>query len=636
MVWLNPAALALLAFVPVLLVLHALRYRRRDVRVSTLFLWESVAREAQGSLGLRRLVQNLPLLLQILLVCLLAAALAEPALTGQAVPSRDVVLVVDVSASMQTRSGQGTRFEQAREHALQVLQDLPAGRQMAIVTAGRQPRVAAFFNSEKALLRQTLRDLQASDATGNMREALFLALSLTQGSGSHEIVVIGDGAYPRIAELTQLRQQLGHQLRHIRVDGGDTNVGITRFAFRQAPDAEGLYEVLLTVKNFSPQPVTAPLRLSMPPQETLERQLDLQPGQEEVIVSTVAGPLEGVAEAELALDDDLALDNRAYGVAAAPSQTWILLVGEPNYFLETLLTAIPGVFVNVVPQVSPDVLPRLLASNRLIIFNGVEPPPLQRGNYLLINAVPPDHRVRHTGTVAQPRVVDWERQHPLLQFVDLADVHVAEALQLTLQDGAHSLVDAPDTPLLGLIDEPDLRLVVLGFDLMQSDLPLRVAFPVFIGNLLRWLSPPESDGGGQIQAGTPLPALFRRADGAHLRAGPGRPSTAIRRAGQSVDFLRHPARRRLHPARRGPIQALPDGQPARRRRVGHQPRHQAAAADARRSRRFSPRRQHRNAAVARPDARRGSRADRRVVHLVPGFLTGRAGSRTQSAGPFPR
>ena len=116
----------------------------------------------------------------------------------------------------------------------------------------------------------------------------------------------------------------------------------------------------------------------------------------------------------MALDDDLALDNRAYGVAAAPSQTWILLVGESNYFLETLLTAIPGVFVNVVPQVSPDILPRLLATNRLIIFNGVAPPPLQRGNYLLINAVPPDDRVRHTGTVAQPRVVDWQRQHPLL------------------------------------------------------------------------------------------------------------------------------------------------------------------------------------------------------------------------------
>ena len=65
-----------LAFIPIILLLHSLRYRRRDVRVAT-FLWESVAREMQGTLGLRRLVQNLPLLLQMLLVLLLAAALAQ-------------------------------------------------------------------------------------------------------------------------------------------------------------------------------------------------------------------------------------------------------------------------------------------------------------------------------------------------------------------------------------------------------------------------------------------------------------------------------------------------------------------------------------------------------------------------------
>ena len=50
MTWLNPAAFAFLALLPVVLLLHALRHRRRDVRVSTLFLWESVLREAHGSL----------------------------------------------------------------------------------------------------------------------------------------------------------------------------------------------------------------------------------------------------------------------------------------------------------------------------------------------------------------------------------------------------------------------------------------------------------------------------------------------------------------------------------------------------------------------------------------------------------
>src|SRR5213593_4325397 len=109
MTWHNPAAFAFLAFIPVIIVLHSLRYRRRDVQVSTLFLWDSVLREVHGTLGLRRLVQNLPLLLQILLVLLLTAVLARPALTKAVAQNKDIVLVLDVSASMQTRTPQGTR-----------------------------------------------------------------------------------------------------------------------------------------------------------------------------------------------------------------------------------------------------------------------------------------------------------------------------------------------------------------------------------------------------------------------------------------------------------------------------------------------------------------------------------------------
>ena len=174
MTWLNPTAFALLALIPVVLLLHALRYRRRDVRVSTLFLWEQVLRETHGSLGLQRLVQNLPLLLQLLLVCLLTAVLANPVLTKTVAENKDIVLVLDVSASMQTHTPQGTRFAQAQQRALEVLQGLPRGRQMALITAGRQPQVVSFFTSEKAVLREAITNQQPTDAPGNMRDAVLL------------------------------------------------------------------------------------------------------------------------------------------------------------------------------------------------------------------------------------------------------------------------------------------------------------------------------------------------------------------------------------------------------------------------------------------------------------------------------
>ena len=206
-----------------------------------------------------------------------------------------------------------------------------------------------------------------------------------------------------------------------------------------------------------------------------------KPGQEEVIVvDAQRSRSKARVQADIGVEDDLPLDNRAYGVVATPAQTWILLVGESNYFLETLLTSLPGVLVNVAPQVTEETLPRLLEANQLIIFNGVQPPPLRRGNFLLLNTTPQDARCSPQGTVTRPQVLDWQRQHPLLQFVDLTDLNIEEALALQPQAGRQSLVDGTGTALLSLIDETQLRLVTLGFDLMRSDLPLRVAFPVFM------------------------------------------------------------------------------------------------------------------------------------------------------------
>src|SRR3989442_6951886 len=65
----------------------------------------------------------------------------------------------------------------------------------------------------------------------------------------------------------------------------------------------------------------------------LERRLQLQPGQEEVIVSTLTGPLKGTVQAEIGIEDDFPLDNPAYAAAPTPTQTSVLLLGETNDFL---------------------------------------------------------------------------------------------------------------------------------------------------------------------------------------------------------------------------------------------------------------------------------------------------------------
>ena len=85
----SPAFLWLLAAVPVVVLLHFLRARRRQHAVSALFLWERATHAA----SLRRRVRPSWLLLaQLLFTALAALALARPALAArEAIHPRDVV-----------------------------------------------------------------------------------------------------------------------------------------------------------------------------------------------------------------------------------------------------------------------------------------------------------------------------------------------------------------------------------------------------------------------------------------------------------------------------------------------------------------------------------------------------------------
>jgi hypothetical protein len=115
MQFLNPGMLALLGIIPILILIHTLKPKPRQVDVTNLFLWQEVLKERSSHLTFERLKKNVPLLLQILVVILAALALSKPTWTYFGSKKGNMVLVIDTSASMKTKAGSGTRFDVARE-----------------------------------------------------------------------------------------------------------------------------------------------------------------------------------------------------------------------------------------------------------------------------------------------------------------------------------------------------------------------------------------------------------------------------------------------------------------------------------------------------------------------------------------
>jgi hypothetical protein len=482
---LNPGALLLLGLIPVLILIHSLKPKPKKVVVSDLFLWQQASREKRGGARIRRLMSNLPLYLQILAVMLASLALAKPVWFSPPKVKGNAVLVLDTSASMKTRTGDGIRFDQARTEAFKLIDELPKGAKMMIIEAGNKPLIKTPFTEDKNHLKQTVEGVQPQDVHSQMEKAMTLALSFMDPESNDQILFVTDGSGFDFQKVARIHKKV----RTILVRGGTKNVGITRFNFRQVIDSPERFEIMLEIKNFNPHPALCPIHLTLEQNTLVKETIGLKAGEKKLIIFPYSGPISGRAQATLELRDDFPVDNEAFAVLSTSRDMWILLVSEGNYFLEKLLEAYPNFLINSVKEIIPTSWKDQTNRHDIVILDRISPPSTEKGNYLLIESLSPSIPISKTGQIESPEVVDWYRKNPLLANLDLMGLSIERANQVEADETLRPIIESYGTGLMYSYEENGLRAVYLGFDLTRSDLPLRVAFPVMMSNIFEWLQP---------------------------------------------------------------------------------------------------------------------------------------------------
>jgi len=502
MQFINPGALVFLGLIPILILIHSLKPKPKKVMVTNLFLWRQALTEKRGGAKIRRLVKNLPLYIQILAVILASLALAKPVWFAPPRVKGDAVLILDTSASMKTKTVSGIRFDQARAEALKLVEDLPKGSKMMVLEAGSKPMIKSPFSDDKTALKRMVLGIQPQDVPGRMDKAIYLALSFMDPESNDQVLLITDGSGFDFKKYARIHQKV----RPILVEGGTKNIGITRFKFRQEIDSPESFEIMLEVKNFNPHPVLCPLEITLEGETIVEKTFGLRAQEKKLLIFPYKGPVSGRARATLDLEDDFPVDNEAFAVLNTSRDIWVLLVTEGNYFLEKLLQAFPHFMVNSVKEIMPDSWEEQTTGHDIVILDRIRPPSTVKGNFLLIESLSPTIPIVKTGHIEGPEILDWDRNNPLLANLDLNGLSIERANQVKVDVPLRPLVESHDTGLMYAYEENGLRAVYLGFDLTRSDLPLRVAFPVMMGNIFEWLQPRKLlFSSSQIEAGRPFP-----------------------------------------------------------------------------------------------------------------------------------
>src|SRR4051812_552652 len=100
MSFLWPWGLAFASLGGIVVILHMLKMKRREVDISNSLLWKKAIEDLRANAPFQKLRKSLLLLLQLLAVVALAIALGRPVKRMAKEEGRRIAILVDVSASM--------------------------------------------------------------------------------------------------------------------------------------------------------------------------------------------------------------------------------------------------------------------------------------------------------------------------------------------------------------------------------------------------------------------------------------------------------------------------------------------------------------------------------------------------------
>lgn len=454
----------------------------------------------------KHLRSNFPLIIQILIVIFASLSLADPIWLSPSNLAGNTVLVLDTSASMLAKAESESRIEVAKKMALELVEGVTTKKQIALLETGTMPFLLSRFSDDKDHLTKIISNLKVKEVPGDLKKVSILALSFIRNNPNNSILILTDGADPQLQEVKNLDPRISIRI----IEGGEDNVAITQFSFRRELKDSNKIQLFLNIKNYNQEAVLSPLEITVDEYPVFNESVGLDALESRSFIIPLQGLKAGKILARLKRNDDFTIDNRAFAVLNRSTDIYVQLFTKGNVFLERVLTSYPNVILNKSPEILDDSWQQQLDLNHLVIVDNMPAPTAPNGNLVFINHSNPALPLVEGPKIKFPQVTSWDRQHPLLKELNIHDLLIQQAKEIESFRGAKPILQSNKTDLVFTVEKEKLRAVYFGFDLKESDFPLKVAFPIFWNNLMNWMIPAIGDPAyTHFQTGSSIPLLLK-------------------------------------------------------------------------------------------------------------------------------
>ncbi len=441
--------LLMLAVPPLIVMLYFLKLRRQPVQVPSTYLWKRTVEDLHVNSIWQKLRKNLLLLLQLIAVALFILACLRPGFSGSSPLGARSIFLIDNSASMQATDVKGSRLRAAKDKAIEMINAMNSKDAGMVISFSNVADVRQGFTSDAKRLRDAVESIQPTNRTTEINEALRAAAGLANpgrtsqlGTGDVQVAeampanlyVISDGGF------NQSQFQMGNlNPKFIPIGNAEVkNIGILAFTAERNLEKPEQVEAFARIRNFGAEPITVTASLSLNDNLVDASEIKLEPDGESGASFQLKDVSDGQLKIELEITDDLAIDNVAFAGLDPPRQLQVVLVTSGNTPLETALSTTQAQTVASVSTVSPDDLEspevkKLADSGKvdLFIYDRCAPKAMPQANTLFMGSVPPMEGWQASPPVRTVFIIDINRQHPIMQYVDMGSVMIVKGSALT-------------------------------------------------------------------------------------------------------------------------------------------------------------------------------------------------------------
>ncbi|HYP74985.1 MAG TPA: VWA domain-containing protein [Polyangiaceae bacterium] len=469
----------------VTVLLYVLKLRRRAVPVPFARIWDAVFRDRQATELFSKLRRLLSLLFQLALLALLVIALGDPKPKQSLLEGRHLVILVDGSASMKAIDVKPSRIDAAKTQVKKLVRGLGSADRALIVQMGSLPSPLSTMSSDVTELDPAIDSLRASDTRADLERGLSFAIDSLRGLPKAEIVVVSDGVLGDVAAIASHLDLGKASFAFLPVGKSGSNLAISEFSVRRYPLDKSRSEVMLEVANTNDQAAQVELtllgdgaiidvsRFALGANERLPRYYPDLAGASHTLEAKIR-----FADGHV---DDLPADDHAYALMPERHRARVLVISKGNTYLEAALLL--DEYLDVTSVLPGKPIPS--AHFDVAILDGVaDPLPDSVAAALYLN--PPEGGVplKLGARLSDFGFDTWDKKSPILRFLALGDVQVADGHALSTSSGDRVLGASDQGPILVAGARSGHPFVALGFDPRNSDWVLRVAWPLFVLNTI--------------------------------------------------------------------------------------------------------------------------------------------------------